>query len=259
MRDVNALLYRDFNGRPVEDPSDVIFAGLADSRHAERVSPLVEIMCDAASTPFDRLAACTVLTGWAERAGYAMVVESARQPRSAPWHGISVDRRFSVDDTFSAFAKAIDISDEICEEKGTREERTEALRALVRIADTEYFDNKLDYAFDQHDAEAAAADLAETVNRGIRSLSAGERPGFPLISQLLDLVAVLVEAYEPDAVELGYRLLELDSSPWSLRHAVGIVTRGTQEESKAFGEYLMLIADEQTRDYVAEAFAYRAR
>jgi hypothetical protein len=259
MHDVNALLYRDFNGQQVEDPSDVIFAGLADPRHVERVPPLVKIMREATSSPFDRLAACMVLAGWGERAGYIMVVESAGQPRSAPWYGISVDRRFSVDDTFSALATAIDISDEICQAKGTHEERVEALRALVRIADTEYFDNKLDYAFDENDAEAIAADLVETVNRGIRALSAGARPGFPLISQLLDLVSVLVKTSEPEAVEFGFRLLDLDSSRWSLRHAVGIVTRGTQEESKTFGEYLTLIGDERTRDDVAEALAYRAR
>jgi hypothetical protein len=259
VHDVNALLYRDFNGRPVGDPGDVIFAGLEDPRHEERVPPLIKIMHDAASSPSDRLAACMMLAGWGERAGYVMVVESARQPRSAPWYGISVDRRFSVDDTFSAFATAIDISDEICQVKGTQEERVEALRALVRIADTEYFDNKLDYAFDENDAEALAADLVETVNRGIRALSAGARPGFPVISQLLDLVSVLVEASEPEAVELGFRLLDLDSSVWSLRHAVGIVTRGTQEESKTFGEYLTLIGDERTRADVAEALAYRAR
>lgn len=92
-----------------------------------------------------------------------------------------------MDDTFSAFATAIDISDEICQAKGTHEERVESLRALVRIADTEYFDNKLDCAFDENDVEAVAADLVEIVNRGIRALSAGARPGFPVIAQLLDL------------------------------------------------------------------------
>ncbi len=259
MPDINALLYRDFDGRPVAEPSDVVFAGLEDPRHEERVPPLIEIMRNAASSPFDRLAATTALTGWGERAGYTMVVESARQPRSAPWYGISVDRRFSVDDTFSAFANAIDVSHEICQDKGTCAERTEALRALVRIADTEYFDDKLDYAFDEGDPEALATDLVETVHRGIQSLSAGEKPSFDLVSQLLDLVAVLVETSEPQAVELGFRLLELDRSPQVLRHAVGIVTRGTQEESKAFGEYLTLVGEDQTRGYVAEALAHRAR
>ncbi|NGY65171.1 hypothetical protein G7043_40330 [Lentzea sp. NEAU-D13] len=133
-------------------------------------------------------------------------------------------RRMAVDDTFSAFANAIDVSHEICEDKGTRAERTEALRALVRIADTEYFDDKLDYAFD-----------------------------------LLDLVAVLVETSEPEAVELGFRLLQLERSPRVVRHAVGIVTRGSQEESKAFGEYLALVGEDQTRSCVEEALAHRAR
>jgi hypothetical protein len=259
MADINALLYRDFDGRPVADPSDVVFAGLEDPRHVERVPELVAIMRDATCSPFDRLAATTALTGWGERAGYEMVAESARQPRSAPWYGISVDRRFSVDDTFSAFANAIDVSHEICEDKGTRAERTEALRALVRIADTEYFDDKLDYAFDEGDPEALAADLVETVNRGIRSLSAGEKPRFDLLSQLLDLVAVLVETSEQEAVELGFRLLELERSPRAARHAVGIVTRGTQEESKAFGEYLALVGDEETRGHVEKALARRTR
>jgi hypothetical protein len=259
MEDFNALLGRDFDGHPVEEPNDVVLAGLVHPQHRERVPPLVEIMLDEASPPFHRLAACTALAGWGERAGYAMVVETARDPRSAPWYGISVDRRYSVDDTFSAFATALDLSDEICRVKGTCEQRREALRALVRIADTEYFDNKLDQAFDPDDAKAAAADLVDTVNRGIRTLSEGGRPRFDLTSQLFDLVAVLVEASEPQAVELGFRLLELDHSPQALAHAVAVVTRGAGEESTAFGEHLALVGGESTRARVDEALAWRVR
>ena len=259
MENFDALLGRDFDGNPVEEPNEVVFAGLADPRHQERVPRLVEIMLDEASPPFHRLAACTALAGWGERAGYAMVVETARDPRSAPWYGISVDRRYSVDDTFSAFATALDVSDEICRVKGTCEQRREALRALVRVADTEYFDDKLDQAFDPDDAKAAAADLVDTVNRGIDTLSAGGRPRFDLVSQLLDLVAVLVEASEPEAVELAFRLLELDHSPQVLAHAVAVVTRGAQEESRLFGEHLGLVGGERTRARVDEALAFRAR
>jgi hypothetical protein len=188
-----------------------------------------------------------------------MVVDTARDPRSAPWYGISVDRRYSVDDTFSAFATALDLSDEICLVKGTCDQRRDALRALVRIADTEYFDGKLDQAFDRADAKAAAADLVATVDRGILTLAAGGRPGFDLVSQLLGLVAVLVTASEPEAVDLGVRLLELDHSPRVLAHAVAVVTRGAGEESKAFGEHLALVGGERTRARVDEALAFRAR
>jgi hypothetical protein len=87
----------------------------------------------------------------------------------------------------------------------------------------------------------------------------GHRPQFDLISQLVDLVSVLAGAAESDAIRLGHRLLELDHSPKVLRHAVGFVTRGSGEESLAFGEYLTLIGDEQTRAWVTGAVDYRAR
>lgn len=261
VREIEELLYRDFAGRRVRDPDAVIFAGLADQRHEERVAPLTAIMEDPGSPPIDRLLACTALTGWGERAGYAMVVAVARRPCSAPWYESSLDRRYSVDDTFSWLATAVDISDGIADVKGTRGERIEALRALIRVADTEFFDSKLDYAIGEQDLDVVAPDIIATVERGVQALSegfvSGRLPRFDLLSQLVDLASVLAGTAEPDAVRLGYRLLELDHSPKVLRHAVGFVARGTGEASRTFGEYLTLIGSEEIRERVAGALDRR--
>jgi hypothetical protein len=56
--------------------------------------------------------------------------------------------------------------------KETTAERIEALRALIRIADTEFLDGKLDCAIGEDEIDVVAADLLQTVDRRIRWLSA---------------------------------------------------------------------------------------
>src|SRR5205823_2233974 len=136
-----------------------------DPRHAERVPGLVSVLRDEGAKPYDRFLAAYALTKWGERAGYRAVADAAARPDDAPWIGYSIDRRYQVDDTFAQLAAAIAGSEELAEDKGTEPARLEALRALVRIADTTFFDRKLADALDRRSAPAVLADLPATVRR----------------------------------------------------------------------------------------------
>ncbi|MFF7986390.1 hypothetical protein ACFZDK_46100 [Streptomyces sp. NPDC007901] len=83
----------------------------------------------------ERFLACVALTTWAELAGFDAVVAAARDPERAPWYDILIDRKFSVDNTFAQLSLAVGDNDDLALEKDTWEQRTEAFRALVRIAD----------------------------------------------------------------------------------------------------------------------------
>jgi hypothetical protein len=256
MPDVGDRLGTDFEGQQA-NPQDVIDAGLDDARHQERVQPLTAVLEDAGSPAEDRLLACIALVSWAERAGYSAVVSAARRPDAAPWYKTRIDRLYGVDSTFADLASAVDLSYDLAEVKGTLAERTEALRALVRIADREYFGGQLEYALDETTVAMIVDDIEATVRAGIERLSAGDRPGFDIISQLVDLAGVLATGFEELAVELGTELVNADSSPRVLRHAMSIVARGRTEVSRTFGEYLSMLGDEDIRRGVVDALKSR--
>jgi hypothetical protein len=124
----------------------MILDGLDDERHRERVAPLADLLDDEGSSDEDRLHACLALVEWAEPAGYSVIRHAARRPRSTPWYGASLDRFFSVDNTFGHLADAVRASQDTACSKGTLDDRTKALRALIGIVDQEYFDSKFEYA-----------------------------------------------------------------------------------------------------------------
>jgi hypothetical protein len=251
------LLRVDFDGKPVDEPDDVIEAGLDDPRHRTRVPALIELMDDAAASQEDRYSACVALTNWAEPAGYQAVIDAAAHPKSTPWYDIAIDRKFSVDNTFAGLTVAIDASKNLADAKGTAGQRTEALRALVQIADTEYFDEQLEWALDRDVLIAVDKDIIDVVHRGVRALAADQPLRFDLSTQLIDLAAALVTVDEQAAVNLGMDVLATSSSGRLLKHATYIVHRGKGEASRAFGEYLAAIGGERVQQEVSEALASR--
>jgi hypothetical protein len=78
-------------------------------------------------------------------------------------------------------------------------------------------------------------------------------PQFDLGTQLLDLTAVLTEDFEDLAVDLSTELVRLTSSPRMLRHALTIVSRGRQDCSRTFGEYISMVGGEEMSKIVKEA------
>ncbi|MEV0278325.1 hypothetical protein AB0I22_18360 [Streptomyces sp. NPDC050610] len=203
------LLGTDFDDEPTDDPDDVIYEGLDDARHRERVPALVELMNDPAAPARERYLSCLALTTWAEPAGYEAVIRAARAPRATPWYGVCTDRALPVDSTFAHLAVAVADSDDMAEEKGTAVRRTEAFRALVRIADGEYLGGEPGELLDTAVTGAVAEDIADVVTRGAASLSAAPAPaphGFDVLAQLADLADAVAGVDGGLAGELAGRL-----------------------------------------------------
>ncbi|WP_244177260.1 hypothetical protein [Streptomyces albus] len=255
--EVPALLGTDFDGRRTGDPEDVIYGGLDDPAHRERVPGLVELMGDAAAPKRERFLACVALTTWGEEAGYNAVIEAAADPGKAPWYDILIDRKFSVDNTFAQLAVAVADSDDIAPEKGTADRRIAAFRALVGIADREYFDDRLGEILDRDTVTALLDDIRDVVQRGVASLSAGKSARFDLATQLVDLAAAVATIDGAQAVELATTVLSAAAHHRPLVHALTVVHRVHGPEREQFGEYVMAVGDEDVREQAKRALEAR--
>ncbi|MBC9716348.1 hypothetical protein H9Y04_27815 [Streptomyces sp. TRM66268-LWL] len=206
-------------------------------------------MNDTAARDWHRLAACAALTTWAEPAGFDAVLEAAADPQRAPWYGCLIDRKFSVDNTFAQLSRAVYDSEDLADEKSTSGRRTECFRALVSIADTEYFDEQLADSLDAATVREVLPDIVETITRGSAAIG---RARFDLATQLIDLAASLAAMDGPLAVRLAHDVLAVAPSPRALVHATAIVHRSATPEATAFGEYLAVVGDDHVRRCLTE-------
>lgn len=250
------LLGTDFDG-VASDPDSVIADGLTDPRHADRVPPLTMLVDDTQAAPLTRLHAAVALATWGESAGYRAVVDATREPVLAPWYGFSIDRKFSVDDTFAWFATAVLSSRRAARAKDTVEDRIAALRALVRIADREYFDEQLEWAVGSGPVDRVAADVVEVVQRGVQRLEDGDAPAFDLPTQLVDLAAALTESDDATGVRLARSVIGVSANGRVLIHATELVARGHGADSLELAEHLGSIGDDEVRRRVARALELR--
>ncbi|NXY96855.1 hypothetical protein HYE82_21205 [Streptomyces sp. BR123] len=210
-------------------------------------------MNDPGAPEIERFLACMVLTTWGEAAGYEAVIRAAADPERTPWYGFSVDRKFSVDSTFSQLAVAVDSSRHLIEEKGTAALRGRAFRALVQIADSQYFEDRLGELIDIATVRGALGDIKDVVGRGVRSLAEGEKQRFDLATQLVDLACAVAPVDGALSVELAMGVLHVSASPRTVDHAVTIVFRAEGPEVRQFGEYLLTVGDASVRAEVREA------
>ncbi|PZT77346.1 MULTISPECIES: hypothetical protein [unclassified Streptomyces] len=219
----------------------------------DRVAGLTRVMNDPGAAAMDRFLACRDLTEEGEAAGFNAVIRAAGDPEGTPWYDCSIDRKFSVDSTFSQLAVAVDASHYEVEEKGTAALRVEAFRALVRLADTQYFEDRLGELIDNATIRATLGEIEETIGRGVRALAAGEKQRFDLATQLVDLACAVAPVDGPLAVEPAMSVLRVSASSRTLEHAVTIVHRAGWPEIRGFGEYLTAVGDERVRAEVREA------
>jgi hypothetical protein len=214
---------------------------------------LADLWNDDSAAVRERFLACVALTTWAEPAGFDAVIAAARDPERAPWYDILIHRKFSVDNTFAHLSLAASDSDDLALEKDTLEQRTEAFRALVRIADAEYFDEKLGDLLDVRTAAAVLPDIRDVVARGTAQLAARRPQRFDLATQLVDLAAAVATVDTNAAVSLAQDVLSHDAGHRPLIHAVVIVQRADTPEAHGFADYLSAVGDDAIRVQVKEA------
>ncbi|MGL5930904.1 MAG: hypothetical protein ACRCY8_18380 [Dermatophilaceae bacterium] len=252
------LLLTDFDGALRSDPYEVIMSGLNGVYRKSRVDDLTHVLNSSSAAIRERFYACLALTAWGESSGYLAVAKAANEGSRAPWYGTSIDRHYSLDDTFARLAEAAGDSDEMAELNGSLPERTAALREIIGLADTEYFGNQLHLLLEPELIHATVDDLARVIRKGTETLLTDWRPIFPLGAQLVDLAAAVTQVDESLGVALATDLVKADQTHSTLWHAVLVVHWGRGSPSLEFGEYLSAISDEKTRDEVSEAIRKRS-
>ncbi|MDR3083402.1 MAG: hypothetical protein LBV60_21210 [Streptomyces sp.] len=202
---LQALLYTDFDGNPA-DPDDVIADALDDGGYLERTPGLTAILQNEDADPADRLLACCALTSWADSVGYDAVIRAAAGPDGVVWRGQSADRFFSQDDTFGLLADAVGSSGDMVEERGTADQRIEAARALIPLADRFQFDRHITSLLTSELVESCQDELRAVVDRGIARLASGEHIPFDLGLQLALLTVAMKSVDETRANDAMLRL-----------------------------------------------------
>ncbi|MCK1799135.1 hypothetical protein MTQ01_24520 [Streptomyces sp. XM4193] len=248
---MNEVFTVDFDGNSTPDVDDIIYAGLDDMRHLQRVPLLTEILNNRSAPIYDRYLACLTLVTWGETAGYEALKSAATSVPKTGWTEVSIDRHFSVNDTYGHFLTALDDSSEISEYKGNEIPRISALRALIETADREYLGTKLGYIPGPEDAARSINEIRNTILRGADALTSQGEPSFDLSTQLVDLASTIASTHGIISVELASRVLGITRSPRAITHAVSIAEWVDGEEGEKFGEHLLNIADTDTRELVA--------
>lgn len=252
MTQFDDLLGTDFEGNRTDDVDDVIYGGYDHPEHRERVPGLVRLLADASAADHDRYLACLTLVAWGEAAGFKAVREASLDPRSTPWYDLVMDRKFSVDSSYGQFSAAAADSRELAEEKDSSTLRLETFRSLIRIADREYFEEKLGDYLDEAVVRACLPDISDVISRGLGSISADVPLRFDLATQLVDLANSVIVIDEELAVNLVMRILRAAPTGRTMAHAVAATHRAKGPAGQTLADYLYLSGDAHVRALLAD-------
>lgn len=252
MSAIDLVLGTDFEGRPA-DPADVLSAGLGDVRRVSRIPELRSILHDPGSDPRDHFLACIALTTWAIEDGYRAVIDACSKPGDLDRLGSSIDRMYSVDNTFAQLAMAVDGSRWISDATGTESLRLASLRALVDIADVVYFDGQLEGIVMDDARPDIIQSVSDVVRRGIVRLQAGEEQKWDLATQLIDITAGIAVKASRTAVDLTVDLVTVSPNPRPLRHAVDVVARADPFDSTDLADLLCAFGGDSIAPLVVDA------
>lgn len=219
------LFYTDAAGEP-SSPDEVIRAACLEDW--EDLEPrALELLGDPAAKPYDRFLACTALVAWGSAEGYRAVRAAAADPESVPWLGYSIDRLYSVDDTFGLLAHSVADSREMAAERETQKARLDALAALAALAPDWYLDDALSpQGIYEEDMVELGDALRAAVSASLPRLTdAGDPMGFAPEMQTAGLIASLGYADPAAAADFAAQLIAMDPENGRVRRALGPLGR----------------------------------
>src|SRR6266700_8150383 len=187
------LFFTRADGTPI-DP-DIAIAVAADDQGWVPLEPEAEaLLADESAEPYDRYLAMTALTRWGSPVGYAAVQAAAEDPDEQPWRDYSIDRFYSLDNTFALLSLAVVNSGDQAVERGTTAERLAALGALIGISDRVYFEHNLsDSSMYPEDVAQLRGPIEAQIEHGLAELDAAPADA-PLPGWFSDQVEELADA-----------------------------------------------------------------
>ncbi|KAJ5812459.1 hypothetical protein N7474_008760 [Penicillium riverlandense] len=186
----NRLFFTDADGEKT-DPESAIAAALQGDW--EQLEPEVAaLLADESAGAYDRFLALSALARWASPTGYEAVRAAAANPDEQPWRDMSVDRLYSLDNTFALLTESVVNSRDEARERDTSAERLTALAALIGIADRVYLEHNLSPSgLYTGDIEQLRGSIGAQIERGLVELAAAQAP---LQASVHDQVEELIDA-----------------------------------------------------------------
>jgi hypothetical protein len=162
------------------------------------------LLADESAEPYDRYLAMTALARWGSPVGYAAVQAAAEDPDGQPWRDYSIDRFYSLDNTFALLSLAVLGSRDQAAERETTAQRFAALAALIGIADRVYFEHNLsDSQMYPEDVARLRGVIEAQIERGIAELAAApaEQPLPGWVSDQVEELADALSMVDKDAAD----------------------------------------------------------
>ncbi|OBT46061.1 hypothetical protein VE00_02886 [Pseudogymnoascus sp. WSF 3629] len=174
------------------DPDTAIAVAL-DGDWEQLEPEAAALLADEEAGAYGRYLALSALCRWASPIGYAGVRDAAQDPDAQPWRDMSIDRFYSLDNTFAMLAQSVVGSVEEAGERGSTAERFAALAALIGIADRVYFEHNLSPSGLYNEDVVQLRGLIEAaIEHGLAKLATAEvfLPGF-VSDQVEELINAL--------------------------------------------------------------------
>jgi hypothetical protein len=192
--DVAERLFFTLADGTATDPDTAIAVAADDNGWVPLEPEAAALLADESAEPYDRYLAMTALARWGSPTGYAAVVAAAQDPDEQPWRDYSIDRFYSLDNTFALLTQSVVLGIDEAKERGTNAERLSALAALIKISDRVYFEHNLSPSglFDE-DVARLRGPIEEQIERGLAELAAAPAE-VPLPGWVPDQVEELINA-----------------------------------------------------------------
>jgi hypothetical protein len=171
----NRLFFTDADGEETDLDSAIAVALEGDW---ERLEPeAAALLGDKTAGAYDRFLALSAMARWASPTGYEAVRAAAADPDAQPWRDMSIDRLYSLDNTFALLTDSVVNSRGEAGERGRSAERLTALAALIGIADRVYFEHDLSpFGLYNEDIEQLRGPIEAQIERGLAELAAAQAP-----------------------------------------------------------------------------------
>ncbi|KAL5346639.1 hypothetical protein ACLOAV_008346 [Pseudogymnoascus australis] len=195
----NRLFFTNADGGEESDPDEAIYEAL-DGEWVRLEPEAAELLGDESAGPYERYLALCALACWASPTGYEAVCRAAANPNAQP--SMSMDRFYSLDNTFAVIAKTVLNSERIAKERCTSSERLTALAALIGIVDQVYFEQKLSrYYLFEEDIEQLRRPIEAKLESYLGELLAAQAPLLRFVHDQIDVLINALETVDKDAAD----------------------------------------------------------
>jgi hypothetical protein len=225
------ILFADLDGNPDQLQNNI---DEGPEGFEDRIPALINLMHNG--EPYHRLLACVMLTSWGCPSGFEMLIHWAVNPEETPWSDESVtyDRITGADSAFESLADGVRSSHYFKSEE-IRQLRKVAVKALLKLFPTTFFDNMLTLAIFSNDEELLpdlGKDIQAAIDASFEVINRRKPLGFNLQMQVASLLGCLRRVDESIAVVYAKKLIEnFPDDRRMLYELVGVLLNGNSQET----------------------------